>query len=286
MPDPMYRQIAEDLRQKIEAGHLAHGAQLPTEFELREQYDASRNTVRDALKLLITRGLVETRPGQGTFVVEKIDPLVTTLSPDPAGTESVMYLSEVAAQHRIPETTAPRVEIQQAGGAILSELRLKEHTSVVSRHHQRFIDDMPWSLQTSFYPMNLVMDGARRLIEATDIDEGEVRYLTEVLGFKQVGYRDTITVRSPDPAEAAFFKLPDDGRVAVFEILRTSFDQHGEPFVLTITVYPSHRNRFVINVGNVPSEKITRVAVEAAGQTDVTARRAPGDGGQVHVKPP
>ena len=72
--DPMYRQIAEDLRRKIEAGELPRGAQLPTEIELREQYNASRNTVRDAIKWLITRGLVETRPGQGTFVVEKITP--------------------------------------------------------------------------------------------------------------------------------------------------------------------------------------------------------------------
>ena len=75
MADPMYRQIAEDLRRQIEAGELAPGAQLRTELELREKYNASRNTVRDAIKWLITRGLVETRPGQGTFVVQKIDPV-------------------------------------------------------------------------------------------------------------------------------------------------------------------------------------------------------------------
>ena len=51
MVDPMYRQIAEDLRRQIEAGELAHGAQLRTELELREKYNASRNTVRDAIKL-------------------------------------------------------------------------------------------------------------------------------------------------------------------------------------------------------------------------------------------
>ena len=81
--DPMYRQIAADLRGKIEAGELPRGAQLPTEIELRDQYEASRNTVRDAVKWLITRGLVETRPGQGTFVVEKITPFVSTLTGDP-----------------------------------------------------------------------------------------------------------------------------------------------------------------------------------------------------------
>jgi DNA-binding GntR family transcriptional regulator len=68
---PIYRQIADDLRQKIESGELGHGDQLPTELELRESYDASRNTVRDAVKWLITRGLIETRPGQGTFVVHQ-----------------------------------------------------------------------------------------------------------------------------------------------------------------------------------------------------------------------
>jgi GntR family transcriptional regulator len=61
----MYRVIAEDLRRQIESGKLPRGSQLDTEIELRDRYNASRNTVRDAIKSLITRGLVETRPGQG-----------------------------------------------------------------------------------------------------------------------------------------------------------------------------------------------------------------------------
>src|ERR1700733_840147 len=101
--DPMYRQIAEDLRVQIEDGGLAPGQQLSTELELREKYNASRNTVRDAIKWLITRGLVETRPGQGTFVVEKIDPFVTTLTRRPdtaAGSKGDTYLWEVTARLR------------------------------------------------------------------------------------------------------------------------------------------------------------------------------------------
>ena len=83
MANPMYRQIAEDLRTQIECGVLGPGQQLRTEVELREHYNASRNTVRDAIKWLTTRGLVETQPGQGTFVVQKMDPYVTTLTGDP-----------------------------------------------------------------------------------------------------------------------------------------------------------------------------------------------------------
>ena len=84
MTEPIYRQIADDLRGKIEADEIVHGARLPTETDLMDQYAASRNTVRDAIKWLISLGLVETRPGQGTFVVEKINPYVTTLTGDPS----------------------------------------------------------------------------------------------------------------------------------------------------------------------------------------------------------
>jgi GntR family transcriptional regulator len=252
----MYRQIAEDLRQKIESGELGHGTQLPTELELREQYDASRNTVRDAVKLLITRGLVETRPGQGTFVVGKIDPYVTILTgeADASAGEGDIYKQEVTAKLRKPFTTDPRVEIQQATGVVADALELADGTTVVSRHQQRYIDDIPFSLQTSFYPMSLAEDGALKLIQAPDIKEGAVAYLRKQLALDQVGYRDKITVRTPDANEATFFKLPDDGRVAVFEVLRTAFDDQSRPFRLTISIYPTDRNQFTVNVGRVPDE--------------------------------
>ena len=48
MVDPMYRQIAEDLRRQIEDGELRPGGQLRTELELTKKYNASRNTVRYA----------------------------------------------------------------------------------------------------------------------------------------------------------------------------------------------------------------------------------------------
>ena len=86
MAAPLYRQIADDLCEKIESGELAPGAQLPTELELRDQWDkASRNTVRDAIKWLSNRGLVVTQPGRGTFVVEKIKPFIVPLQPERSG---------------------------------------------------------------------------------------------------------------------------------------------------------------------------------------------------------
>lgn len=258
MPEPIYRSIAEDLRRQIETGELRPGQQLQTEIELRDHYSASRNTIRDAIKLLVTRGLVETRPGQGTFVVERIVPFVTILTGDPE-TENVgegdTYIKEVTARRRQPRFTLPEVGIHQAGSPVpaTGELQLPEGSMVVSRHQRRFIDDIPWSLQTSFYPMSLAQR-ATRLIQAGDIVEGTVEYLSQEFGIKQAGYRDTITVRAPDNVEAAFFKLPEDGRISIIETRRTAFDEQGKPIRLTVSVYPADRNQFAVNVGEVPAE--------------------------------
>jgi GntR family transcriptional regulator len=255
MAEPMYRQIAEDLRKKIENGDLPPGGQLPTELDLRESYSASRNTIRDAIKRLISSGYVETRPGQGTFVLRKIDPFVTTLSRDKdsglGGGEGASYLSEVSKHHRTPQVGPVRVEMQLARPEIAGRLRLPADTQVVSRHQERFIDGTAWSLQTSFYPMELVTSGrGTRLLLAEDITEGTAKYLEEATGRKQVGYRDWITARTPDENEQKFFGLPHDS--TVFEIFRTAFDQSGVPTRVTVTVFPADRNQFIVNVGTLP----------------------------------
>ena len=94
--------------------------------------------------------------------------------------------------------------------------------------------------------------GAERLRSARNIIEGTVQYLADTLRIHQVGYRDWITVRAPNPTEEDFFKLPSDGRIAMYEIFRTAFDGNGVPMRLTVTVYPTDRNQFVFKFGKVP----------------------------------
>jgi GntR family transcriptional regulator len=255
MANPMYRQIAEDLRAQIESGQLKPGQQLRTEIELREHYNASRNTVRDAIKWLTSLGLVETKPGQGTFVVQTIDPFVTTLSGAPSGagfSGGAVYLSEVSKQNREPTFSPVQVEIQEASDGVATALGIAKGAEVISRHERRFIDETPWSMQTSYYPMEFADRGAERLRSARDIKEGTVQYLADTLHIRQVGYSDMITVRAPNSTEADFFKLPSDGRVPMYEITRTAYDGNAQPMRVTVTVYPADRNQFIINVGKVP----------------------------------
>jgi GntR family transcriptional regulator len=250
---PMYQQIADDLRAKIEYGELRPGDQIPTQGELQRIYQASTNTISDAVKRLVSLGIVQIRPGQGTFVVGAIDPWVTTLSA-PAGSgfgggEGATYLSQVGEQHRSPRVSSPRVEVQVPSLEISLRLRIAADAQVVSRHQERYIDETPWSLQTSFYPMEFALK-APKLLMAGDIPQGAMSYLEEMLGAKQVGYRDWITARTPDLNEQGFFGIEHNARV--FEIFRTAFDAAGSPVRVTVTVFPEDRNYFIVNVGMVP----------------------------------
>lgn len=70
--EPAYRQVAGQLRRMIIDGTLAPGAQLPSEDKLGAQFGVSRNTVREALRMLSSQNLTLTKRGVagGTFIAQ------------------------------------------------------------------------------------------------------------------------------------------------------------------------------------------------------------------------
>lgn len=66
----VFEQIATQIEQQILRGDLRTGDRLPTERELAEKFRASRTAVREAMKTLAQKGLVDMRPGRGTIVID------------------------------------------------------------------------------------------------------------------------------------------------------------------------------------------------------------------------
>jgi GntR family transcriptional regulator len=256
---PMYQQIADDLRGQIKAGLLAPGIQLPTELELRDRYNASRNTVRDAIKRLIGQGLVQARPGQGTFVAMRFKPFVTVLSTDPrvghsgSGEGANYPLMGPEQARKAGVRNDPEIRVLPCPPEVARLLQLQGSDKVVSRNEQRLINDDVWSLQTSYYPLEWVTRGATRLLIPENIPEGTICYLGDTLDLIRTGYLDKITARLPTGEEQNLFSLPDGG--AVFEIFRVSFTDAGTPMLVTATVCPADRNHMVYEYGAVPQPR-------------------------------
>jgi GntR family transcriptional repressor for pyruvate dehydrogenase complex len=64
----LYEQIVKQIEESINNGSLKLGDQLPAERELAHQFGVSRTAVREAVKTLREKGLVEAHPGRGTFI--------------------------------------------------------------------------------------------------------------------------------------------------------------------------------------------------------------------------
>jgi len=94
----LYEQIVQQVEESIHRGALKPGDQLPPERELAQQFGVSRTAVREAVKALREKGMVEAYPGRGTFITDgtsytikqSLDRMMKT-----GQAEGSLYLAEV-----------------------------------------------------------------------------------------------------------------------------------------------------------------------------------------------
>lgn len=118
----VYEQIVEQIGNLIRTGALAPGDQLLPERQLADKLGVSRAAVREALKVLVSRGLIVVTPGGGAHVTEMslerlIDPLADVVLSE---RQNVHDLVEA---RRILETGSARLAARRADSADLYELQ-------------------------------------------------------------------------------------------------------------------------------------------------------------------
>lgn len=99
-PPRLYSAVAHDLAEAIIQGRYGPGALLPTEQELAAEYGASRNVVREALRLLSARGMIEVLHGKGSLVLPRhrwqlVDQLVHLMQEDRRVPQDLLELRRI-----------------------------------------------------------------------------------------------------------------------------------------------------------------------------------------------
>jgi GntR family transcriptional repressor for pyruvate dehydrogenase complex len=117
----LYEQIVQQIEDSIMQGALKPGDQLPAERELAQQFGVSRTAVREAVKTLREKGLLEAYSGRGTFITDgtsenirqSLDRMIKIGQP-----EGSLYLAEVRAilEPEIAALAATRIEEQHLAG--------------------------------------------------------------------------------------------------------------------------------------------------------------------------
>lgn len=139
------QELAERLREDILEGVFASGS-LPNEHTLTESYGATRNTVREALRLLVGEGLLVRRPGSGTRIAaQKFAHSLDRL----AG------LAETLVQQGEVSNEVLTARWERARGPIARRLHVKVGSKVLFLERLRRLDGEPLSLDSSYITAEL-----------------------------------------------------------------------------------------------------------------------------------
>ncbi|BBH17003.1 GntR family transcriptional regulator [Nocardioides baekrokdamisoli] len=147
---PKYVQVREYVRDLV--GNALPGSPAPSERELVNVFAVARMTVRQAIDALVAEGLLERKPGRGTFVAAR------------PGSQShaVVGLTEYMAIRGV-EVTSRTVVIrtQQAGPGVARALSIPEGVEVVHWRRVRHADGLPFGIEDVYLPLELVPDLAQ-----------------------------------------------------------------------------------------------------------------------------
>lgn len=124
-PVRLFEQAVEQIKKLIQSGHLKPGDKLPSESELSKLFSMSRSSVREALRSLESRGLIQVRPGAGASVLEdalifsSVDDALQNLLPR---RDKVLQLLQVRGALERQAAAQAAVEIDKEHLAGLEEL--------------------------------------------------------------------------------------------------------------------------------------------------------------------
>ncbi|MFI6167338.1 GntR family transcriptional regulator [Nocardia sp. NPDC051052] len=228
---PKYLRISGYIRDRIERGELAPGDEVPSERELAAQWKVARPTAAKALNTLRQQGIVESRRGSGTYVVDRSDgPAMGERVPNygSAYAESASITMLEAAVVTAPDQVAELLGLPR-GSAALMRKRLIGNGSRVAE------------LATSWFAGDLA-EVAPRLLRAERLSDGTLRYLESVTDRRVAYLRDRVGARLATADERRQFGLARPAAVLVYQLTLHTAD--GTVLQLDEIVHPPDEWKF------------------------------------------
>ena len=232
MSDVVYKQIANDLRERISRGEFAPGDDVPTEAELAERWHTSRGPIRNAFAALRQEGLLETTRGRPARVRErKAHQAVDVVTP------FTRWAHDIGAH---PGAHTQEVSLRKADAEKATLLGVPEGNTVVDVLRLRLLDDQPTMLER----LTFVEDVGRQLF---DIDLDAIS-ITEYLAEHGHGYADVdheIDAIAADEVDSRLLQVPVGS--PLLRLRRISRDASGRTFEASDDRYLSEIVRFTVS---------------------------------------
>ena len=227
--------LAETLRTKIASGHYPIGHLLPTEHTLCNVYEVSRHTVREALRMLSSAGLISRRRGSGTLVMAK--DTKQHLNLEFFGVDAVMNYNYEAKLIVFESETRPIWS---------SEAReLNVHTQE-DFMHVHGIRGVPGKAPLSITDMYIREDLCPTLDIWTELNGAVIEWIAR----ERMTPTDRLdqVISATELSQEAAVKLSARASTPALKIIRRYFDQSGRIIGVSKSVHPADRFSYAMTI--------------------------------------
>lgn len=234
---PAYRELAAKLRADIEAGVYSVGRKMPTESVLQSKHNVSRHTVREALQILLTDGLIYKVQGSGTYISGRRH--------DAQG----RYIRSIGSLDELivwPETDTEviepfRVIVDPSVAARLELPYIEVSKAVVRRHYEGVPFVLTHHHVDPALGAQLAADGVPAVGEGTVIGAAEKHLSKPVMGARQ----EITAMVAQEPEAAMIGCQPGD---AILLIERLYYDVDGKYIEFTSSYFNPRRYSYRMDV--------------------------------------
>ena len=225
--EPVYLRVLEDLRGRIRSGLLEPGARVPSRNAIIANYGVGETAAKHALQVLATEGLIEARPGSGSYV-RKV-PAARFLEHDrlhfpgsPFGVQETVTIAAGRRQdaaHTMARRLAWEHQTEQAPAPprIAERLGLAHGGAAVVTRYLLSSDGEPVQLAVSYEPAQLTAGTAIAIPEQGPLAGRGVMERMRSIGIEVDEVVEEVAVRPSVRDEAAALALPAGALVLVIE---------------------------------------------------------------------
>lgn len=144
---PKYLQISHWLMEMIQKGRYAVNDKLPSESKLAELFRVNRNTVRQAIADLVTKGIVQKKNGVGSFVIGRtVPPVKYSLQHISSFTDDMIRMGIS------PKTKLLHQSVIEAPPEVAEKLMLGKEKQVILTERLRLGNNIPLVIERSYLP--------------------------------------------------------------------------------------------------------------------------------------
>ncbi len=211
----LYEAIYRDLYEKITGGFYEIGDMLPTENELEEFYDVSKSPIRHAVSKLAEQGLVEKRPGRGTYVI-RVSPIDYNATLSGFTSDLMDFKSQIYAK-------TIDVSIVTAEDTVARMLKVDPGTSVLLTRRIRYLEDEPVYYLKHYITRTDLYETIKHMQEI----ESFRAMMIEKFNFQMDLVKESLEAVLPDEEVGQMLGLTQ--AVPLIHVERVTFNPKGQP---------------------------------------------------------